>query len=157
MNDDDYLFYRPARSAWTHGEFDRAMARIVDSAQLDREVRRTTREIKERVSMNRDEVIRARIRELERELAQRERYGVDNYPDGTVLRWDKTYPNVDEVYKFAAIKANGTWHPTGRVMPANCTWDKLVEVWTNQNVVEVVREATLWAPIGAASEREEEK
>jgi hypothetical protein len=108
---------------------------------------------KESENVNRDEVIRGRIRELEDELARRGRYGADVYDVGTVLSWDKTYADNDTTYRYVAIKTTVTrWFITGVTASNNVTWDKLVELWSGGLAVESVRVATAWRDITVRDE-----
>lgn len=99
--------------------------------------------------MEREEVIRQRIRELEDELARRTRYGRDVYDDGTVLAWIKTYPSTaDDVYRFAAAKSDGRWYVTGNTVKA-LDWEGLTDYWLTADVVEVVQVMRVGSVIGA--------
>lgn len=100
------------------------------------------------MSMDREEVIQSRIAELEAELAQRRRYGRDTYEDGTVLSWEKTYEDVEETYRYAAIKAGTVWYVTGsKASAVRYTWDKLIQLWVSGIPVETVRWAGTWLDI----------
>lgn len=93
--------------------------------------------------MGRREDIEARMRQLEAERAQLDRYGEDNYDDGDVVKFVKTYRNRTRVlgptsnrcithdFTYVALKADGKWWLTGRYHDSEvgngCTWDHLVE------------------------------
>jgi hypothetical protein len=101
--------------------------------------------------------IRARLRELEAELALLARYGDDTYEVGTVLRFVKRYDSwgdtpENRAYTYAAIKAsNSFWYLSGRGIPekysptrSRVTWDGLVTFMVNDVPVEDVEVATCW-------------
>lgn len=107
------------------------------------------------VSMDREEVIQSRIAELEAELAQRRRYGRDTYEDGTVLSWEKAYEDVEETYRYAAVKAGTVWYVTGsKASSVRYTWDKLIQLWVSGIPVETVRRVAAWADIATPKKPE---
>lgn len=93
--------------------------------------------------MGRREDIQARMRALESEQAQLDRYGEDIYDDGDVIKFVKTYrrrkpPTVytaSQHYEtwdatYVALKMNGHWYLTGKKGAEDlngCGWDTLVE------------------------------
>lgn len=91
--------------------------------------------------MGRREDIEARLRQLEAERAQLDRYGEDVYDDGDVIKFVKmlTVAKRDDDgrwsgavrsrnFTFAALKCdNGLWYGTGRNAAKGMTWDELVE------------------------------
>jgi hypothetical protein len=89
------------------------------------------------------EAIRKRLRTLEQELYQIERWGVDTYDVGTIVRWSKTFTSrtsSDEpnVYRYVAVKVNETdWYVTGS--PEIFTWDRLIQnLWITECIVDEV-------------------
>ena len=94
--------------------------------------------------MGRREDIETRLRQLEAERAQLDRYGDDVYEDGDVIKFVKTFKilprngvgmwvdesNEAHKFTFVALKCeNDLWYLTGRGK-ANAngqTWDQLVE------------------------------
>lgn len=96
----------------------------------------------------RQESIRKRLRALETELFQLERFGGDTWDDGTVLTWKKTFPAApNTVYNFAAIKVDEHWFLTGSTIGNPTTWDKMVEIWVTANVVDEVYVVTETLPL----------
>ena len=115
----------------------------------------STQKDTEEVSINRDEVIRQRIAELEGELAQRKVYGADIYDEGTVLTWRKSYPQNEIGYNFAAIKGDGVWFVTGTgaANQVRLSWEKLISAhWMYGEIVAEVRVATAWKLVGTPDE-----
>lgn len=106
----------------------------------------------ERGSMNRRETIKARMRQLEEELAKIDRFPQDTFANGTVIKFDKLfdisweqYDRCEQaerdsitVYTYAAIKANGYWYCSGQPnrSPQRVHWDALIE-WMGDGVKEV--------------------
>lgn len=102
--------------------------------------------------MNRRETIKARIRELEEELAKLDRFPKDTFANGTIIKFDKLfdisweqYDRCEQaeresitVYTYAAIKANGYWYCSGQPnrAPQRVHWDALIE-WMGDGVKEV--------------------
>ena len=95
--------------------------------------------------MNRTEVIEHRIKELEAELAKRQQFGEDEFPNGTVLkfkyRFCGEYSNT-AFYTFVALKTADHWYLTGRIADM-FTWDDLVE-FLARGTVKKMRIATEW-------------
>lgn len=95
--------------------------------------------------MGRREDIEARMRALEAERAQLDRYGSDIYDDGDVIKFVKTFKVTanptrnfitydhyahDTVsdFTYVALKSDGKWYVTGGCAELNgCDWDQLVE------------------------------
>lgn len=94
-------------------------------------------------TMDRTEVIRSRVASLEAELAEREKFGKDFFEDGEVLIFSGNFGNTaGKKYRYAAIKAAGTWHITGQANAGSyLTWSALVDFFIKANVrkVRVVR------------------
>jgi hypothetical protein len=108
---------------------------------------------RESENVNRDEIIQARIRDLEAELAQRRVYGRDTHGDGTVLSWAKTHPGNDKMYHYAAIKVDDWWYITGTSHKGPLSWDGLVtKYWTSEDVVAEVFICRSWRVIGREDE-----
>ena len=61
---------------------------------------------------------------IARQLAQRDWYGPDDYPDGTIIKFRKRFGN-STWYRYATIKAKGLWYTTGPRSPKGYTWDEL--------------------------------
>ena len=58
----------------------------------------------------------------------------DDYPDGTVLRWDQTYQKNNRKYSFVAIKCAGFWYTSGIFQNHRMTFDELIEKHLQHNV-----------------------
>jgi hypothetical protein len=116
---------------------------------------------------NRKEIIKGRLEQLEQELVELSRFPDDNFPEGTVIKFDKVFgsweeagqipraypsyeqiPNVyvvgvqygvgrHRVYNYAAIKVNGLWYTTGPKSPKGYDWDDLTE-WMGNGVREII-------------------
>jgi hypothetical protein len=99
--------------------------------------------------MDRKTVIEAQLRKLQEELAQIEQFGDDDFEEETVLTFGMKFRGHDTIYKYAAIKANGSWWLTGTAHLAQriMTWDELVQWWRQYAVyVEVMEvERSLWS------------
>lgn len=81
------------------------------------------------MATSRKAVIEARIAALEAEAAELERYGEDDYADGTVLTFKTNFGSeFGPTYSYAALKANGWWYLTGQEISGH-TWDWLVSFW----------------------------
>lgn len=89
-------------------------------------------------TQSRTEVIEARLRDLEAELADIKRFGEDTYEDGDVLTFKGDY-NGPKTYAYAALKAGGKWHLTGGKAIQHASWDALVEFMRKANVRKVRR------------------
>lgn len=92
--------------------------------------------------MGRREDIAARMRALEAEQAQIDRYGEDIYDEGDVIKFMKSFKVIrrgapgftsgfesTRDFTYVALKANGKWFMTGRRdnEGKGMTWDELVE------------------------------
>jgi hypothetical protein len=97
--------------------------------------------------VGRREDIEARMRALEAERAQLDRYGSDIYDDGDVIKFVKSFKatanptrsfvtrdhyasDIVSDFTYVALKTRDWWYPTGKRGGADlngCTWDKLVE------------------------------
>lgn len=82
-------------------------------------------------TMRRDD-IRARLASLEAELNELDKWGDDTYPDGTVIKWKKTFPPAKIKYRFAALKAKDFWYLTNRD-GYRLTWDDLVKMLSHKD------------------------
>lgn len=51
----------------------------------------------------------------------------DPCEDTDMLRFEKTYPNSDKAYMYAAVRVDGLYHLTGDKSPDRMTWSELVE------------------------------
>ena len=69
--------------------------------------------------------INQEIDRLARKRAQLEYLGQDEYEDGEVLAFDKTFGGT-QIYSYAAIKAAGLWYLTGRTSHG-ISWEELCE------------------------------
>lgn len=147
MNLDDYrdLFFREQmirRPKYSYFIVPDGDARVTSEDRINDERRGDVGRIYG-VGQARAEVIRKRMRTLEQELFQLERWGEDDFPNNTVLRWVKRYPGNDGEYHYAAIKANDSWYRTG-VGESPTTWDQLVQHWADAGAVEQVYVAADW-------------
>lgn len=64
-------------------------------------------------------------------------YGKDDFPEGTVLRFQMRYNGFGSKYTFAVIKAGGLWYPTGLLGQdgtRNRNWEQLCSDWKTYNV-----------------------
>ena len=107
------------------------------------------------MASTRTDVIRARIRELEKELTQRESYGYDDHADGTVLTWVKKFRDSEKDFHYVAIKVDDWWYLTGTKVKGPARWDELVQHWSDGIAVESVLFATGWRPVNEADEADE--
>lgn len=73
------------------------------------------------------------LERYERLIEEAMRFGEDDYPEGTVIKFRKQFVEGGEKYRYAAIKANGLWYTTGPKSPKGYTWDELV-AWLSQGV-----------------------
>jgi hypothetical protein len=64
-----------------------------------------------------------RLAELK--LAMVDRFGDDEYDDGTVVRFQKKFTADGHPYLYAAIKAGGKWYLTGKEQ-SGLTWGQFV-------------------------------
>lgn len=76
-------------------------------------------------------------------LAQMKRFGDDDYPAGTIIAFDVTFPaqtrngfNEDSrTYAYAAIKSpDGLWQTSGPDRPGPFSWSELVQWWTRRRI-----------------------
>lgn len=73
-------------------------------------------------------------REFEQKMRLIEAYGEDDYPNKTVIRFEKDHPygvNDFKTYTYALLKVDGFWYRTGRDcanVPQQLSWEDLV-VW----------------------------
>lgn len=96
--------------------------------------------------MSRKSVIEDRMKALEQELAQLDRWGEDNYKNGTVIRFKVQFQVGGVWYTYVATKVKGRWFITGNRM-SYLTWDALVEFWSKANRVKGLKVATAWEEV----------
>lgn len=77
--------------------------------------------------VERRESILNRLASLEAELAELDKWGNDDYPEGAVIKWKKTFPPRTMKYRFAALKSGGYWYLTNRD-GYRMTWSELVSM-----------------------------
>lgn len=73
--------------------------------------------------------MRAKFEEdlLEKKMAIVAQYGGDTFDNGTVLHFKKLFEQGKTAYEYAVLKANGTWHATGRILGfTRGTWEEFV-------------------------------
>jgi hypothetical protein len=87
--------------------------------------------------MDRREIIKARMAELEQELVELRMFGEDVYKEGDVLIFDLDFGNPQKTWRYAAIKGGSLWHVTGRNTLKYATWDQLVTFWRNSHAVKI--------------------
>lgn len=119
--------------------------------------------------MGRKQIIEARMRSLEAELAEVSKYGEDDFPEGTVLRFKYRFNGARRVvrhpalnhgaavhidvrlnegqptgpwYTYAAIKVKGGWYLTG-ARQGRLTWDDFVD-FLSRGQVKKLRMAASW-------------
>lgn len=77
--------------------------------------------------------------------AKYDRFGHDDYPDGSVITFEKTFDHYmgrplnrpSKPYFYAAIKdPTGRWSTTGPRAPKSYTWDELIQ-WMGDGVQEI--------------------
>lgn len=79
---------------------------------------------------SRKQVIEQRIAALEAEAVELERFGEDNYAEGTVLIFKTDFGKASgTTYTYAAVKVVGRWFLTGARSMQGVTWDELVDFW----------------------------
>lgn len=61
------------------------------------------------------------------------RFGSDDFPEGTVIRFTWRGGPIGKAYSYAAIKADGLWYTTGSKSRESYTWEKLT-AWMNNHV-----------------------
>jgi len=91
--------------------------------------------------------MRAEADRLERIASEREKYGVDPFKNGTVLKVDMRYRTGNRSYSYAVIKAGNRYYLSGRMsgdtitaageVSRGMTWDNFV-AWLAQG------DATVW-------------
>jgi len=65
-------------------------------------------------------------RKVNEKLDQIDAFGRDEWDEGTIFRFDKTFVTDGRTYKYAAIKAAGLWYTTGPKSPKGFTWEEFV-------------------------------
>lgn len=66
--------------------------------------------------MTRKDVLRAQLADMQRELAELERFPTDNFEVGTIVAFDKQFSDSDQVFHYAAIKGTQThWYLSGLI------------------------------------------
>lgn len=104
--------------------------------------------------MSRIDTIKARLRELERELESLERFGRDRFEVGDVIRFKRDFRNykTTKTYTYAALKTPHGWYVTGKSvssMSSNVyTYDELIAFIAEAYDVEV---ATGWVDVTDAA------
>jgi hypothetical protein len=88
-------------------------------------------------------------------LAAIEAFGADEFPEGTVIRFDRTMPNrkrEPQRYMYAAIKVEGHWYTTG-TKGQRYTWDELL-VWlvSGGHPTRTFEVATKWSEWASAKQ-----
>lgn len=77
-----------------------------------------------------DALLRDRLhkQKIEKELEVKaqlvQEYGEDEYADGQVIKFSKTFK--DNAYSYVALKAAGNWYVTGQMSRNVYTWEQLV-------------------------------
>lgn len=67
-------------------------------------------------------------------LAVLEQFGDDEYEEGCVLRFNKTFRPGGTDYAYAMIKCNGLWYSTGPRAPKGFTWEAMIN-WLTEGPV----------------------
>jgi len=75
--------------------------------------------------------------------AKTERFGIDDFPDGSVIIFDKVFHEYggrpispSKPYHYAAMKFGGVWNTTGPKSPKAYTWEELIN-WMGEGVQEI--------------------
>lgn len=89
---------------------------------------------------------------IARQLAQRDWYGPDDYPDGTIIKFRKRFGN-STWYRYAAIKAKGLWYTTGPRSPKGYTWDELTAWLGDPENIRKLKVATGWRSLVPQDEK----
>ena len=108
---------------------------IPTAAELNKSLDLTIYEITnswKETPVDRRESILNRLASLEAELAELDKWGDDVYPDGTVIKWKKTFPPRTRKYRFAALRAGGYWYLTNRD-GYRMTWSELVSMLSHSD------------------------
>lgn len=69
---------------------------------------------------------RKQQRLVEQKLALIEAYGEDTFDEGIVLHFKKRFEKDGILYQYAALKADGRWHTTGKKNFGAGTWEQFV-------------------------------
>lgn len=66
--------------------------------------------------MSRKDVLRAQLADMQRELAELERFPADHFEVGTIVAFDKQFADSDQVFSYSAIKGTQThWYMSGLI------------------------------------------
>lgn len=102
----------------------------------------------ERSNMARKEIVRNRIKELEEEYEKLNKWGDDDFANGTVLKFKAQYNEGGKFYTFAALKVAYKWYITSPSLnDAGYTWDEFVEFLAAKNKVKGMKMATGWTGV----------
>jgi hypothetical protein len=63
-------------------------------------------------------------------LAALDRFGEDEFEDGTIIAWEYQFHTGTKVYSYAAIKCGGLWYSTGPNAPKAYSWSQMVDWWS---------------------------
>lgn len=91
--------------------------------------------------------LRRLIAEANETLRLMERFGPDDYAEGTVIKFEKQFHRGERWYSYSAIKAGGVWYTTGPQSPKAYSWDDLTD-WLASGDVRDFAVAVGWDPIG---------
>lgn len=81
------------------------------------------------------EILERRISKVTSQLAVLNSFAeVDPYVNGVTLKFDRNFPNGDQVYSYRATKLNDKWYLTGARAPQGVTWDEFVS-WLGLGLV----------------------
>lgn len=73
-------------------------------------------------------VIAKKLTRRTEQISHLDRYpDVDPFEDGTILRFEKRFPNGEKTYSYVATRADGLWYLTGARSPQGTSWDEFVD------------------------------
>lgn len=94
-----------------------------------------------------DHLVEAR-RRIDRRIKLFERFGVDEWPEDTVLSFTWTTGfTPPKTLSFAALKIDGAWYVTGTIHGGKKTWQELVELWARSHTPVKIWVAAGWEPV----------
>lgn len=101
-----------------------------------------------RSNMARKEVVRNRIKELEEEYEKLNKWGDDDFLNGTVLKCKVQFAEKGKWYTYIFVKIDNKWFSSGlSTALAYATWDQLVEFLADKYDVKGLKMATGWTGI----------
>ena len=102
--------------------------------------------------VNNREVLEAEAARVNKQLAAldalAQKYGEDDFEDGTVLKFRYRFNGAARAtkYRYAIIKANGLWYSTGPKTERGYTWDEMIAFW-ERGIMTGLKQAITWEDV----------